>query len=139
MQVLPGKKEDAVMYITHRLYNERNKDDVKGEKIKLKKFEQNFVTATVDLKRGDYDLSLPRIASGKLKSEEKIQFGNTYWSSMDQTMYTINTRFKINIGFTALVCCTAPICCTGLLLYSFMPEKRGYEIYSIGKVKNTST
>lgn len=136
MQVLPGDKEDAVLYITHKLFNERNKDDVKGEKIKMKKFEQNFVTASIDLKRGEYDLSMPKIASGKVRSEEKIQFGNTFWSPMEGALYTINTRYKMNIGFTVLACATMPICCTGLFLYWFMPDKRGHEIYSIGKVKN---
>lgn len=134
MQVLPGNKEDVILYLTQRLFNENNKEDVRGEKIKVKKFEQDFVTATVNNKKGTYKLVPPKLASGKVSRERKVQLDKAYWSSEDEALYTINSKFTPNWGFTALSCALTPVCGIGYCMYAFLPNKRMVETFTISKV-----
>lgn len=95
MDVLPKKSGDLIFYKTSRIFNENDPSDMKGEKIKTKKLEQNFFTSIVSPRDGSYENYSPALSAKKLKPHFKVQLDNKIRSDYGQSYYTINSKYSL--------------------------------------------
>jgi len=95
LDVLPKKSGDLIFYKTSRIFNENDPSDMKGEKIKTKKLEQNFFSSIVNPKDGSYENYSPALTSQKLKPHFKVQLDDKIRSDYSQSYYTINSKYSL--------------------------------------------
>jgi len=131
MRVVRKENTDLVLYFTDRLYNERDKDDLSGEKFKTKGLKQDFIAAEVDRNTGNYSLELPIMSNKKLKSWQKVQFRSVLNSDADNAFYSINRGYKFNVPY-GIVCAVIPG--LGWMVWALTPGTRSHEVYTIAKM-----
>ncbi len=103
MDVLPKLSGDLILYKTERLYNTNDPSDLKGEKIKTKKLEQNFFSSIVNPRDGSYESYTPGLISQKLKPHFKVQLDEKLRSDFGRSYYTLNSGYSLKPRYYPLI------------------------------------
>lgn len=123
IDVFPSETGAFIIFRSDRIFSSANRSDMRGEKVKTKKVSQNFFTATVNKKDGEYQLEAPKMLDKSPKPYHRIQLENTTWlSTYDQTLYTINSMYTRRPGLTALIVSTY-VLCVGYYIGQLHPKK----------------
>ena len=118
LDVLPKESGDLIFYKTSRVFNENDPSDLKGEKIKTKKLEQNFFTSIVNPRDGSYENYLPSLSSQNLKGHMKVQLDEKFRSAYGQSVFTINTKYSLKPQYYPLYLILSYIRLFGAEVYS---------------------
>jgi hypothetical protein len=118
LDVLPKESGDLIFYKTSRVFNENDPSDLKGEKIKTKKLEQNFFTSIVNPRDGSYENYLPSLSSRNLKGHMKVQLDEKFRSAYGQSVFTINIKYSLKPQYYPLYLILSYIRLFGAEVYS---------------------
>ncbi len=95
--------KDYVMFATQRIYNERDKADLRGEKAKWKKAKRDFVIASVSNKTGNFDLNYPQVYDKKDKKNYGTLIDNIIESNGNLYSYGIERKMRLSRIITAIL------------------------------------
>ena len=91
------------MFATQRIYNERDKADLRGEKAKWKKAKRDFVIASVSNKTGNFDLNYPQVYDKKDKKNYGTLIDNIIESNGNLYSYGIERKMRLSRIITAIL------------------------------------
>lgn len=126
-------KKDYILYSTQRIYNERDKSDVRGDKAKWKKTKRDFVIATINNKTGNYDLNYPQQYDKKDKKNLGILVDNISQSNGALYSYGIKRKMRISRLVTAVVLAVPTIFIAPYIIY--VSPKSYYQKVQLNRIE----
>jgi hypothetical protein len=85
---------DVVLFESTRKYNLKDRNDLKGEKFKIKQVQKTFAVAEIDLNTGSYEIDFPTRDKKKYKKYQPASLENVLYSRINDKIYFISKKTK---------------------------------------------